>query len=97
MLQDLPHVISPLTTDGPVAGSNEIPIKLEEILPVEKRLSVTVGMLAVESGERVDTVSSAGPILIGEELYGGTDWEVRVLTRGYRRHHRIGRTGRAWY
>jgi len=43
-----------------------MPIKLEEIVPTEKRLSVTVGMLEVEAGESVDTVRATGPILVGE-------------------------------
>jgi len=68
MLQDIPHVSSPLATDSAVAGSNEMPIKLEGIVPAEKRLSVTVGIVEPESGERVDTVRPTGPILAGETL-----------------------------
>jgi len=53
-------------TDSAVAGSNEMPIKLEGIVPAEKRLSVTVGMAELTSGERVDTVRPTGPILVRE-------------------------------
>ena len=51
-----------------MAGSNEMPIKSSEIVPAEKSLSVTVGMLELVAGERVPTVRSMGPILIGKTL-----------------------------
>ena len=66
MHQYLPHVSSPFSSDSLVAGSNEMPIELEGIVPAEKRLSVTVGMLELELGSRVPTVRSTGPILIGK-------------------------------
>ena len=75
-----------------MAGSNEMPTELEGIAPPEKRLSVTVGMVEPESGERVNNVRPTGPILAGETLVQylrccGTDSEECILTRGYRRHH----------
>ena len=41
---------------------------LPEIVPCEKRLSVTVGIGELESGFRVPTVRATGPILVGERL-----------------------------
>lgn len=49
----LPHVNSPFRTSREVVGSKEIPISLALINPLEKRLSVTVGMRVVLAGERV--------------------------------------------
>jgi len=79
MLRDIPHVSSPLTTDCAVAGSKEMPIELEGIAPAEKRLSVTVGTVDSESGERVNTVRPTGPILTAGTLVQCLRW------------HRLGR------
>lgn len=49
----LPHVNSPFTTSRVFVGSKEIPISLALIKPLEKRLSVTVGMRVLVAGERV--------------------------------------------
>ena len=66
---DLPHVSSPFASEVLVAGSNETPIDLAEMVPDEKRLSVTVGMEEEEAGERVPTVRPTGPILTGRKLF----------------------------
>lgn len=58
---------SPLTDEEVVVGSNEMPMEEEEIVPWEKRLSVTVGIV-VEAEERVPAVKSTGPILDNERL-----------------------------
>ena len=68
MFQDIPHESSPLNSDWLLAGSNEMPIKLEGIVSAEKRLSVTVGMEVEEPGESVPTVRSSGPILADAKL-----------------------------
>ena len=50
-----PQVISPFSSSPEelVIGSKEIPIWSAEIVPSEKRLSVTVGIEVLESGDKV--------------------------------------------
>jgi len=52
-----PQVISPFVCRPleSVIGSKETPISLAEIVPAEKRLSVTVGMEDDVSGDKVST------------------------------------------
>ena len=58
-----PHVISPLFDTAEVVGLKEIPMRLEEITPWLKRLSVIVGIVDLVSGDKVPTVKETGPIL----------------------------------
>ena len=50
--KNVPHVISPFTTDGCVVGSKETPISLAVITPFANKLSVTVGTVEVVAGDR---------------------------------------------
>ena len=52
-----PQVISPFncSPDELVIGSKEIPISLAEMVPAEKRLSATVGIEPLVSGNKVPT------------------------------------------
>ena len=50
-----PQLISPFCSPELVAGSKEIPISLPGIVPSEKRLSVTVGILSLVPGDKVPT------------------------------------------
>ncbi len=58
-----PKVNSPFLTDVVVVGSKDTETRSDEIVPWLKRLSVTVGMEEPESGDKVPTVKSTGPIL----------------------------------
>ena len=49
----IPQVISPLKRANSVAGSKETPIRFSEMVPLENKFSVTVGMEEEVSGERV--------------------------------------------
>lgn len=44
---------SPFFSPSTSVGAKEIPISLLSIIPLENALSVTVGMVVAESGERV--------------------------------------------
>ena len=49
----IPQVISPLRFPLVVVGSKEIPISLEVMIPLEKALSVTVGIGVLSAGLKV--------------------------------------------
>jgi len=49
----IPHVSSPFISLSAVVGTKDMAISLLVIWPVAKRLSVTVGIVAWVSGERV--------------------------------------------
>ena len=58
-----PKVSSPLTDSKEVVGSKETATRCSGIVPCEKRLSVTVGISELVSGDKVSNVRSSGPIL----------------------------------
>ena len=58
-----PNVNSPFWFCSVVVGSKDMETMSDVILPWLKRLSVTVGMGAPLSGDKVPTVKSTGPIL----------------------------------
>jgi hypothetical protein len=57
-----PQLISPFKSLPVMEGSKEIPIECAEMIPCENKLSVTVGMLLLEAGDKVPTVRSTGPM-----------------------------------
>ena len=81
-----PNVNSPFLTDVAVVGSKDTPTRLDVIVFWLKRLSVTVGMGAVVSGDKVPTVKSTGPILGNKGVKRGSKATSFALTRGYRRN-----------
>ena len=70
-----PNVNSPFLTDVVVVGSKDTARRSAGIVPCEKRLSVTVGMVAPVSGDKVPIVKSSGPSL-------GNNVSVQILTNG---------------
>ena len=58
-----PNVNSPFLTDVVVVGSKDTERTSAGIVPCKKRLSVTVGTEALESGDKVPIVKSSGPSL----------------------------------
>ena len=58
-----PKVNSPFAFGSVFVGSKDTETMSAEIVPWLKRLSVTVGISEFESGDKVPTVKSTGPIL----------------------------------
>ena len=83
-----PKVNSPLSFGVVVVGSKDMPISLDVMVPWLNRLSVTVGMEAVVSGDKVPTVKSTGPILKNNVRLSFERMAIS-LTRESRRIHRI--------
>jgi hypothetical protein len=82
-----PNVNSPFLTDVVVVGSKDTATRLDGIACWLKRLSVTVGMRVVVSGDKVSKVKSTGPIL-GNKCQRGFKAMRSAITRGYRRNQR---------
>ena len=58
-----PKVNSPFLSNVEVVGSKDTPRRSAGVVPCKKRLSVTVGMAVVVSGDKVSIVKSSGPSL----------------------------------
>ena len=63
-----PQVISPFKSLPVMAGPNETPISWAGMVPWEKRLSVTVGIVLKSDGNKVSSVRSTGPMLGNDRL-----------------------------